>query len=216
VIFSHHKLLPVLDEMRRLCGSRDVYVPFLASDGWGNPVDVRSKKARRYDLCGALIVAVDTFYEDDRLRAMLDDANATKRSYAGKELRRREKMGRVVYGYAWSLLEGASVEVTGCGLHERKAFEVAMSVLDRAKLRLCERLGVAVRDSGLGMARRGEPFRIEEVTLLAEIEEAGMGGATLETSDEVLASYDLYRRGLIVEVPDAPPWTYRLKHRPVL
>lgn len=208
--------MPLIKRIRDLCGTPDTYAKYMAADGWGKEVALRSTNARRFDLMGALAIAVDDLKlpakEEHRLDKLAEDSNASKRSYARKEKRRRELAARVLYGYGWSLLEHASLEVTKDSVHRVSEFAVAMRVLDRAQLRLYESLGMSVRDSPLGMARLFDPMRREEIELLAAIEEAGEGGATLETGDEILASYDLYRRRLIVEVEGGPAWTYKLRH----
>ena len=215
MFFSRSSLVPLVKRIRELCGTPDTFVLSMAADGWGKPVDLRSPNARRFSLCGALARAVDDLKlppeEEKRLDKLSNDPNAAKRSYAVKEKRQRELSARVLYGFGWSLLEGACVEACGKSIHQIEDFASAMRALDRAQLRLYESLGMSVRESSLGMARIGEPMRREEIDLLAAIEEAGEAGATLETGDEVLASYDLYRRRLIVEVVGAPPWTYKLR-----
>lgn len=215
MLFSRRSLVPLVKRIRELCGTPDTFVLSMAADGWGKPVDLRSPNARRFSLSGALAKAVDDLKlppeEERRLDKLSNDSNASKRSYATREKRHRELSARVLYGFGWSLLERASVEATGRSLHQIESFEVAMRVLDRAQLHLYESLGMSVRESPLGMARSGDPMLREEIDLLASIEEAGESGATLETIDEVLASYDLYRRRLIVEVVGAPAWTYKLK-----
>jgi hypothetical protein len=86
-----------------------------------------------------------------------------------------------------------------------------MDVLERAKLRVCESLGIGNRASPLGMARLDDPYHIEEVRLLGAIDGIEEnGGYHLTHCDELLAAYDLHRRGLIVETFPGS-WTYRRK-----
>lgn len=212
MFFVRSTLLKLFIKMKELCGTPETYVLCPAADGWGNAIDVYSERARRYSLSGALSRAVtelkDPIEDHKRLSKMIDDKSAAKRRYATEELKRRMDAARILYGYGWSVLNDASYEVAGNGLWEPKDFQPAMEVVERARLRVCEELGIAVRETGLGCARINDPFRLEEVELLEAIDDAGSAGAILENGDELLAAYDLHRRGLIVPV-EGVAWAYR-------
>lgn len=65
--------------------------------------------------------------------------------------------------------------------------------------------------NALGMARTTDPLRAEELHLRAKLRAAGPAGARINIHDvsEVLASFDLHRRGEIE--PTDEPWRYRAK-----
>lgn len=209
--FSRSELLGLLQKMSELCGAKDCYTEHMAADAWGQAIDVRNPNARRFDLSGALIAAVDELCDPQGEHKDLVKQETSKiehkRVQAKKLLRKRGEHARILYGYGWALLDAASREVTSAGLWERKTFRTAMDVLDRAKLRLCESLNIRSRESPLGMAKIDDPYMLEEVELLAKITSAGEPGYTI-SPEEILATYDLYRRGLIIERWPLP-WTYR-------
>ncbi len=209
---SRLDVLRMLGKMRELCGLPGLYTPFVAADAWGKEIDPRNPNARKFDLSGALLAAVDALYDPQdqhkRLKKLEVSTIESKRAYAHNQLRKRGEKAKILYGYGWGALERASLEVTGADLWKEKSFQTAMDVLERARLRVCESLNIRNRERGLGLARIDDPYTLEELELLEKISDAGDLGHKLETGDEVLASYDLYRRGLIVEVwPVA--WTYR-------
>lgn len=210
--FTRLELLRLLSKMRELCGLEGLYTPHMAADVWGKEIDPRNPNARKFNLSGALLAAVDALADPQdqhkRLKKLEISTIESKRIYAKNHLRRRGEHAKILYGYGWGCLERASLEVTGADLWEDKTFQTAMDVLERARLRVCESLGIRNRDQGLGMARIDDPYTLEELELLEKLTDAGEAGAKLEGISELLASYDLYRRGLIVEVWPVP-WTYR-------
>ncbi len=209
--FAQTELLKLLGVMFDLCGSQDRYTLHMAADIWGKEIDPRNPNAKRFDLSGALLAAVDQICdpqaEHKNLKKLEVSAIESKRTYAKRLLRHRGSHAKVLYGYGWAILQKASEEVTGEGLWEEKTFQTAMDVLERCKLRLCESLGIRNRDAGLGLARPSDPYASEELLLLEKITSAGEKGYTIEPR-ELLACYDLHRRGLIVDTWPVP-WTYR-------
>ena len=214
--FARLSLVSLLQEMQRLCGTVHTYTEHLAADGWGAAIDVRSPNAKRFDLSGALIRAVDTLCDPQEERKKLMKQSDAKEEHRRKRaktlLRTRAERARVMYGYGWSMLNAASREVTGADVYQPKGFQTAMDVLERAKLRLYTSLGMSARTRPLGLWQQGEPFDLAEVKLLEELVEAGDDGCIPETVAELLACYDLYRRGMIEAIYNAP-WTYRLRVR---
>lgn len=211
--FARSELLRLLQKMSELCGAKDRYSQHMAADAWDQPIDVRNPNARRFDLSGALIAAVDELCDPQREHKELVKQETSKieqkRVAAKRSLRKRGEHARILYGYGWAMLDAASREITNAGVWEKKTFQTAMDVIARAKLRLCESLNIRSRERGLGMAQIDDPYMLEEIELLAKITAAGEPGYTIDGSvSEILAVYDLYRRGLIVERWPLP-WTYR-------
>lgn len=210
--FSRTELLDLLSKMLDLCGREERYSQHFSADVWNNPIDARNPNAKRFDLSGALCAAVDALCDPPeeyrKLKKLETHAIESKRTYAKNLLRKRGEHARILYGYGWAMLNAASHEVTGDYVWKPKSFQTAIDVLERAKLRLCESLGIANRERSLGMCRIDDPYVPEELLLLEKITSAGELGYKLQTGDELLASYDLYRRGLITEVWPVP-LTYR-------
>lgn len=212
MFFSKLELLRLLGKIDELCGHRDRFTIHLAADAWGAPIDVRNPNAMRFSLPGALIAAVDKIADPQDERAKLRKLEQSskiesKRVFARNTLRKRDERARVLYGFGWGMLERASVEVTGCSIWEEKSFQTTMDVVARARLRVCESLNIRNREQPLGACRIDDPYMLEELDLLEKVEGAGDLGYTLKTIDELLASYDLFRRGMIQET--RVPWTYR-------
>lgn len=213
--FARLSLVTLLQEIQRLCGTVHTYSEHMAADGWGAAIAVRSPNARRFDLSGALIRAVDKLCDphEEHQKLLKESATAKdehKRRRAKSLMRDRGDRARVMYGYGWAMLNAASQEITGADVYAPKGFQTAMDVLERTKLRLYTSLGISTRSRPLGQWQQGEPFHIAEVKLLEELAEAGEDGCVPETGPELLACYDLYKRGMIEEIHNAP-WTYRLR-----
>lgn len=213
--WDHGPLARVIIYVSQLVSDRDLYAPQgWAADAWGNVVEMSSKQASRWSFSGALSKAATELFDppDPKLEKDLASKYDFKVKKAKKVQNLRKWKARRYYGYAWGLFSRASSVVANKGLHFPIDHDTALKIVDHARRELHRLIGVDDGSILLGMARRTDLKSIAEIMLLEKIDEAGFEGYRLDTSSvkEVLASYDLYRRGLIVETE--VPWTYRRKH----
>jgi len=212
---DHAPLSKVVLYVARAAVGRDGYsAKHLATDGWGNEVRVDDPRAVRFSLPGLLSKAVTEIFDpiDPRLEQDLKSKYDFKAKKARKKKGLRRWKATRYYGYAWGLYEHASVSVTGDPLHFEKDHREALAVVEFARKELYRLIGVDDGGLILGMARRGDMKSLAEIELLEKVREHGVDGYRLQDGDipEMLACFDLHRRGLIVET--SRPWTYRLKH----
>lgn len=212
---DHAPLSKIVLTVARAAAYRDGYSPVhLAADVWGNKVGMEDPRAVRFDLSGLLAKAATDLFDpvDPQLEKDLKSKYEFKAKKAKKKKALRRWKAARYYGYAWGLYERASEAVTGHPLHYDKDHATALAVVEYARREFFRLLGVDDGSLTLGMARRGDMKSLAEIELLDKIREAGVDGYRLQEKDvrEILASYDLYRRGLIIET--GVDWTYRVKH----
>lgn len=213
--WDHGPLARVIIYVSQLISDRDLYAPQgWAADAWGNVVEMSSKQAARWSFSGALSKAATELFDppDPKLEKDLASKYDFKVKKAKKIQNLRKWKARRYYGYAWGLFSRAADVVANKGLHFPIDHDTALKIVDYTRKELHRLIGVDDGSIPLGMARRTDLKSIAEIMLLEKIDEAGIDGYRLDTSNikEVLASYDLYRRGLIIETET--PWAYRRKH----
>lgn len=212
---DHAPLSKIVLYVARAAVDRDRYCgDHLAANVWGDEVGLYSPQATRFSLSGLLAKAATELFDpiDEKLEKDLKSKYDFRRKKARKKKGLRTWKATRYYGYGWGLYEHASQSVTGEGLHCGKDHREALAVVEFARKELFRLIGVD--DGGLvvGMARRGDMKSLAEIELIEKIQESGMDGYRLSDGNvrELLASYDLHHRGLIVETER--PWTYRLRH----
>ena len=212
---DHAPLSKIALYVARAVVDRDAYCPdHMAANAWGHEVSMDSPMATRHSLSGYLSKAATELFDpkDEKLEKDLKSKYDFKVKKAKKKKGLRKWKATRYYSYAWGLYNHASEKVTGDPLHFPKDHQTALAVVEFARRELFRLIGVDDGGLTLGMARRTDMKSLAEIELLEKIQEAGFDGYRLESGNvrEILASYDLYRRGVILETERA--WTYRVKH----
>lgn len=212
---DHAPLSKVVLYVARGVAERDRYSPeHMAANAWGDEVAMDHPTATRFSLSGLLSKAATDLFDpiDPQLQKDLKSKYDFKVKKARKKKGLRRWKASRYYGYAWGLYEHACQTVTGAPLHHPKDHATALKIVEFARQELFRLIGVDDGSLTVGMARRFDMKSLPEIELLSLIQEAGVDGYRLQDGNlrQMLASFDLYRRGLIVETNK--PWTYRARH----
>lgn len=212
---DHSPLSKIVLYVARSAMLRDHYSPeHMAADGWGNEVPVDSPRAIRFSLPGLLSKAATELFDplDEKLEKDLKSKYDFRVKKAKKKKGLRRWKAARYYGYAWGLYNHASESAVGKPLHHPIDHQSALAVVEFARRELFRLIGVDDGSLMLGMARRGDMKSLAEIELLEKVQDSGIDGYRIQEKNvrEILASYDLYRRGIIIET--GAPWTYRVRH----